>query len=430
MLNEETIERLSERIVNRFEKANARILEQIGKNIKRIGTLSSTDAIRLGQIMKYGGDYDLIANELAKSTGLSVQDIYEIFEGISKENLQFAKQFYDYRNIKFIPYEQNIALQTQVDSITRLFVGDFITQTTMLGYGLQDANGNIIYRGIKETYNQLIDEAVMSVMQGKETFNESMYKQLKILGNGGLRVIYPTTYIDKNGIEKHYTRRLDSVIRTQMEEGIRTLHNTNQQIIGEQFGYNGIEVTHHSNSAPDHIDTIDGKQFALIDKIQEQIATGEEKEIKESDIHGDSVIVKGKTYKDFNVVNNSLERMVSTLNCRHRAFSIIVGVSKPEYTQEQLDADKKRNIDGFDFDGKHYTNYEGTQLQRRLETEIRKQKDTQILAVAEDNKELISEAQSNITKLTRKYKDLSNASGLPTKADRLRVTGYRRKKVS
>ena len=87
------------------------------------------------------------------------------------------------------------------------------------------------------------------------------------------------------------------------------------------------------------------------------------------------------------------------------------------------------NNEGFEFEGKHYTNYEGTQLQRNLERAIREQKDIQILAKASDTTNLIDKAQQNITVLTNKYRKLSEASKLPTKAQRLRVSGYRRKRL-
>ena len=118
------------------------------------------------------------------------------------------------------------------------------------------------------------------------------------------------------------------------------------------------------------------------------------------------------------------------MNCRHRVFSIVVGVSKPEYTQQQLDEDKKKNIDGFNLDGKHYSLYEGTQLLRSLERKVREQKDIQILAKASGNKELVKESQDNITKLTKKYKELSDVSGLPTRMERLKVPGYKRISVA
>ena len=81
---------------------------------------------------------------------------------------------------------------------------------------------------------------------------------------------------------------------------------------------------------------------------------------------------------------------------------------------------------GFDFDCKHYTNYEGTQLQRQLELAIRKQKDIQIGARAINDEDLILSSQEKIKQLTNKYKELSNVSGLPTKMKRMQVSGYRR----
>lgn len=435
MLNEQTIDRLAERLTNRIEELNVRILKQIGSDIAKIGTLTPTDAQKLGNILKYGGSYEKIAKEIAKITGLNIQDVYQIFEEVSKIDQTFAKTFYEYRNVDFIPYDQNIALKRQTESLARLTASEFanFSNANILGYGLQDEFGNVTYKGIRETYNQLIDEAILSISQGKETFNEVMYKQIKQMGSGGLRIIYPSTYIGKdskgNPVVKHHTRRLDSVVRSSILEGIRTLHNVNQELFGEEFGYNGIEVTHHQNSALDHIDTVDGKQFALIDKIQEQINNGIETEIKQEDIRGNQVRVKGKIYDDYNAMNNALLRKVSTLNCRHRTFAIIVGVSKPEYTQEQLDEDKKKNIDGFEFEGKHYSMYDGEQLLRKIELELRKSKDTQIMGRASGNKQIVEESQTRITQLTSKYRDVLKVSGLPSKLSRARVQNYHRVNV-
>ena len=89
----------------------------------------------------------------------------------------------------------------------------------------------------------------------------------------------------------------------------------------------------------------------------------------------------------------------------------------------------KKNNQKIEFDGKEYTKYECTQLQRKLELEIRKQKDTQIMAKASGNMELVGEAQQKITQLTHKYKELSDVSGLPTKMQRMRVSGYKRTKI-
>ena len=117
------------------------------------------------------------------------------------------------------------------------------------------------------------------------------------------------------------------------------------------------------------------------------------------------------------------------MNCYHYVFSIVLGVSKPQYDDEQLKNIIKETNKEFEYNGKKYTKYKGTQLQRKLETEIRRQKDIQIIAKEADNQELIADAQQKITILTSKYKKLCDASGLKPVRERMRVAGYKRAKV-
>ena len=122
-------------------------------------------------------------------------------------------------------------------------------------------------------------------------------------------------------------------------------------MFGKEYGADGIEISVHSNPAPDHED-IQGRQFSIeeYDKLQ----AGE--------IAKD---VKGIMY------DGSDKRQIGQYNCYHDIFNIILGVSKPIYTDKQLKEIVQNNQEGFEYEGKHYTNYEGTQLQRRLETEKR-----------------------------------------------------------
>ena len=423
MIDEKLIDLVIERLITRIEDTNTYILQDIGKSIKQIRDITPTQAQQLVQILKYGDNYQNILNKISKMTNLNIKDVEEIFLEASKKNYEFAEQFYKARNITPVPFKENERLITQATAIARAIQKDLysFTRENVLGYSIRDLDGNIQFYGLRDTYNRVLEEALVNVSQGKETFDQSMTRIMKDIGGSGLKKI---DYKSGRSV------RLDSAVRMHLHDGLRILFNQNQELFGEEFNYNGIEVTHHKNSAPDHIDTIDGKQFVLVDKVQEQINNGIETEIKQEDIRGNQVRVNGKWYDDFNSVNNSLKRQVSTLNCRHRVFSIVVGVSKPEYTQEQLDEDKKKNIDGFNLDGKHYSLYEGEQLQRSLERKIRKQKDIQILAKASGNKELVKESQDKITQLTNKYKEISKISGLPTRMDRIKVAKYRHVSVA
>lgn len=405
MLDETIIEKLTERIVGRIENTNAYILEEIGKTIKHIGGLTPSKARQLVQILKYGGSYKKIAQKIAEITGINIKEIYEMFEEIAKQDYIFAKQFYDYRNVDYIPYEQNLPLQNMVRSIANDTVKNYLNISNTLGFARTDKRGNPIFTELSKMYQDIIDESVLAVQQGKDTFQNQMYKTIKELGNSGIKTI---------DYKSGYKRRVDSAVRMNIKDGIRNVSNKIQEELGKEFRADGIEITVHINPADDHED-VQGKQFSKeeFEKFQEGLTATD---------------YEGKTYTP--VIHNKNRRPISAMNCYHRFFSIVLGISKPIYSKEQLKEIEKNNQLGFEFEGKHYSMYEGTQIQRKLETEIRKTKEMQILARASGNEQLILESQTKIRQLTNKYNSLSKESGLLTKVERLKVDKYKRVNTS
>lgn len=402
MLSNEIEERLAERLVDRIEEANEYILNKIGNAIKTISELSPSQAYQIQQILKYGGSYEEIAKKLAKVSGRNVKDIYEIFEGVAKDNKEFAKQFYRYRGIDFIPYRKDTALRNMVDSIGTLTARTYmnITNTKGIGFLIEGLDGQLRFMDLQRSYEEIIDRAVLGISQGKTTFQSEMTRILKEVGHSGL-VMY------NNG----RTRRLDSAVRMNVLDGIRQINIETSRRFGAEYGADGVEISVHSAPAIDHED-IQGKQFR-----------NDQYYILENG--GEAEDVKG------NIYDGSEKRHIAELNCRHKVFNIIVGVSEPEYTDEELEKIRKDNEKGFVYEGKHYTKYEGTQLQRKLELNIRKEKDVQIVARAsgDDFKELAIESQKKINVLTDKYNKLCKISGLQPKKIRMSVSGYRKIKV-
>lgn len=73
----------------------------------------------------------------------------------------------------------------------------------------------------------------------------------------------------------------------------------------------------------------------------------------------------GEVAKDYKGISRQLGhskngsyRHISEYNCYHKIFPIVLGVSKSEYTDKQLKEIQEKNEKGFDFESKHYTNYE------------------------------------------------------------------------
>lgn len=428
MINEELQEKLLSVFEKKFQDYNTKVLEELGNVIKQFKDLTPSQAYALGQQLKYNTTVKDLLNELSKISGLSVKDLKAILEKVAKENISFADVYYKARGLETPIYSENKALQRLVSSVYKLSGEEFKNIAKSTGFRLLGDNGEPLLLDIGETYNYVIDKCVVAISQGKETYQQSMISTMKQLSSSGVRKIE---------YESGYSRRLDSSVRMNVLDAVREVSNQSQMLFGEEFGYNAVEVSHHSNSAPDHSNNdiengkfdIDGHQFVKLNILKEQIKNGMEKEITLKDIDevNHRVKCKGKWYYDFDYINNNLNRPVSTMSCYHYIFSVVLGVSRPQFTDKQLEEDKKKNNDGFEFDGKHYSMYEGTQLQRRIETAIREAKDTQILARASGDNELVLQSQMKITQLTTKYKQLCNISGLPNKlSTRASVPNYRR----
>lgn len=407
MINENQIDLIIERLIRRIEEANTYFLMKMGSSIKKIRELTPTQAQQLVQILKYGGNYEDIVKEISKYTNLNIKDIDEMFSSYAKKDQLFYEKFYKYRNIPFVKYEQNEALKRQTEALSNIVKNEMynFTRTNVLGYTIRDINGQVQFIGLRETYNRVLDEALVNVGTGKETFDSAMTRIMKDIGGSGLKTIE---------YESGRSMRLDSAVRMHLKGRLRELHNENQKLLGSEFGADGYEISVHSNPAIDH-EQVQGRQFSIAE--YDRLNSGFE-----------AKDYKGNTYTLDHDGKNGY-RPISEMNCYHYIFSIVLGVSEPEYNDKQLKEIIDKNEEGFEFEGKHYSNYQGTQLQRQLERAIREQKDTQIFAKASGNNELVGDAQQKITQLTNKYKELSNISGLPTKMQRLRVANYRRTKV-
>ena len=399
MISEEQIELLVERLVNRIEKENTYILNKIGSSIKQIRNITPSQAQQLEQILKYGGDYEDIIREIAKYTNLNIQDIDDIFSNYAKKDQLFYEKFYKYRNIPFVEYAENEALKRQTEAFANIVKNEMynFTRNNVLGYTINGA-----FRPLREVYNELLDTAFLNVGQGKETFDSAMTNIIKQVGGSGLKTL---------NYESGRAIRLDSAVRMHLKGRLRELHNENQKLFGAEFGADGYEISVHINPAIDH-EQAQGRQFS--NEEYEKLNSG----LEATDYTGKKVTLDHDGKNGY--------RPISEMNCYHYIFSIILGVSEPEYSEKELKDIINNNNKGFEFEGNHYTMYEGEQLLRKVELELRKSKDTQILGRASNNVELIGEMQDRITQLTNKYRDILKASGLKSKIERAKVSGYKR----
>ena len=393
MKDDKKLELLLERFYNRFNQYNTKVLEKLGEAIKKFDGVSPTNAHKIAQQLKYGADIDDLITELSKLSGKSIKDIEEAFDLVAEENVAFAEVYAKAKNMEFVDYKDNEQLQRLVKGIAGETNATFknISRAKAIGFMLKDADGNKIFKDLKKTYNDLIDEAVFNVTTGTTDYQSAMRGVMKQLADSGVKI-----HEEKVGYKSGYNVRIDSAVRQNVLTGIRQVNLEVQKQVGRDFGADGVEISAHSPCAEDHL-LIQGKQYSN---------------------------------KEFARINGDLERPIGEYNCRHFVFSIVLGVNQPSYTQKMLNQMNRESQSIVEYEGKKYTAYEATQVQRKLETAIRKEKDRQIIARASGDKDGVSIAQKNITTLTHKYNDFSKNAGLDTYKNRLTVTGYRRISVA
>lgn len=393
MKDDKKLELLLERFYNRFNQYNTKVLQKMGEAIKKFDGVSPTVAHQIAQELKYGTDIDDLMAELSRLSGKSIKDIEEAFDIVAEENVAFAEVYAKAKNMEFVDYKDNDQLKRLVKGIAGETNATFknISKTRAIGFVLKDKYGKKTFKNLRDTYIDLIDEAVFNVEIGVSDYQSAMRGVIKQLADSGVKI-----HEEKVGYPSGYNRRIDSSVRQNVLTGVRKVNITTQKIVGRQYGADGVEISAHSPCAEDHL-FLQGKQFSN---------------------------------KEFKKLNASLERPISEYNCRHFVFSIVLGVNQPSYSDKMLNQMNRESQSIIEYDGNKYTKYEATQVQRKLETAIRKEKDRQIIGRSAGNKEIVANSQQKITVLTQKYNELSKVSNLPTYKNRIVVSGYRRVNAS
>lgn len=388
MNDEKRLDAVLERFYQRFNRYNTKVLKTLGEAIKQFDGLTPSQAHKLAQELRYSTEIDRLLNELSQLSGKSAQELDILLDKVAEENVEFAETYYKVKGKEFIPYEDNIQLKRYVETIKKDTKGTFkqLSHSKQIGFTFKEGD-KIIYKPLKKAFNDLLDEAAYNVSTGVTDYQSAMRNTIKQLADSGVKI-----HEDKVGYASGYNRRIDSSVRQNILTSVKQINIGIQERVGEELDANGVEISAHSPCADDHL-FLNGRQFSK---------------------------------KEFEKINSNLERPVGMYNCRHFVFSIILGVSRPSFTNKQLQQFEKDSHRIVEYEGKEYTAYECTQIQRRLETSIRQQKDRQIIARSSGDKQEIATAQQKISQLTSKYNDFSRKAGLDTYKNRLVVTGYKR----
>ena len=377
-----SLEEQAQLLANNLSGWENSTLQRIGKRISRYGKLSLADVKSINNIAVVKQDMDVITKELAKVTDYNISQIEQMYGELLEEQHLANQPLYDYRGKTFVPFAENRELQAIARAYAKTTGETMINLAKTKALCILDHNGKQI--GLQKYYTAVLDKAVMQVTSGATDFHTAMRDSIVELGGSGIRVDYG------GGI----TRRLDTVVRQNLLWGAKQASVEYNEMIGEELGCDGIEVDFHANPRPSHA-FMQGKQYVL----------GKARTI--NGIH-------------FESADEALEHL-QDYGCLHYRTPIICGISEPRYSPEELKRLNEQNAKRYTIDGKEYSGYEVTQMQRRLETAVRNEKTTRDLAKASGDKVLVKKCNEKIKTYRQKYDEISETTGLYADTKRMSV---------
>lgn len=374
MLSERQLEALLERFTARMQGVTDEYLRRMGEHLRDIGTLKPSDVHILTEMKRVGANADAIMEALARAANISVQELAQAFEKIAENDEGFMREWFQ-RGFKpgvKGPMQRSVVIERILKAQLRITAQEFknLSQTTIL----------------TDSYRKAVDIAVQTVQSGITDYNSAIRSAMKQAAQDGLRVQYPNSGL---------TRRLDTAVRQNVLDGVRALNHDILQQIGNELGADGVEISAHALCAEDHL-PYQGRQYSQ---------------------------------KEFDRIQDMLRRPFGMWNCKHTIMPIILGVSEPAYTEEELEDYRRNSSEVIEIDGVSKTRYEWSQQQRRIETAVRYQKDIAVAAKASGDMPLRREAQAKINGLQKHYNRISAAAGLRPEKDRMSVAGFRRVKT-
>lgn len=379
------VSKLVDRFVSLFEEVQSFYVDKVASQIRTIEGLNATSINRLSIVARMNEDIAQIKKKLAKALAYSQKYLDQMLLDSFKE--VSGPDIFEERVLEEKPQTESArkSVEQLAKSIARQTNGTLenLSNTTV----------------ITKNYSQMIDRAIIATTSGLSSYSETARQIIKDLGSNGLKIEYASGY----------KQRLDSAVRSNIVSACNQIAQQGSDIVAEKLGCDCKEITVHSCPAPDHA------------PVQGHVLKNEEWDKMQS----------GESFKDINgAAFMGFRRPIGEWNCMHFGMAFDSRYQKPKYTQEQLNEILRKNQEGFVWNGKHYTMYEGTQLMRQLELKVRKQMDIAIGAKAAGLEDMQAACQTKIDNFGKLYTSLSKASGIPKQMDRMRVDGFKRYKDS
>ena len=379
------LDALPEELAELFRRLEITLLDEICSRLNLSEQLNEVTVQDIKALTSHGIDLKDIEKAIRKTTGISETKLNKLLDDVVERN---QKYYTDLINLTHITQPETLVSVEDTWAIYEQTKQTMRNITRSMGF-LVDAGRTMLPPA--KAYQWALDNAVTQVQSGAINYNQAIKAVVKQFADSGLKVV---------DYESGHRDQIDVAARRAVMTGVNQICAKYTEQSAEYLDTPYFEVSAHAGAR----DKPGPSPWSSHKDWQGKVYS-----IRAGDIYPSIYEVCGLGAVD------GLEGA----NCRHRRNVWVEGVSERTYTDEQL-----AHIDddlGCEFDGKKYTAYEATQMQRRVEREERKLKREKAAYKAAGLHEDETAVNIRLRRLNAKYKAFSAAAGLPEQRERMKV---------
>ena len=316
----------ADRIIALYQQLEDDILSAVIRRILKMGYVSEASKHQLEVLQAAGLLYDDIVQLIADRTDACTAQVKALFEDAGVQTVAIDNSLHEAAGALPIDIRQDSSTRQVLEAGYKKTLGTMQNLVSTTATQTQTA------------FIQTCDRIYMQVSSGAFSYQEAIMNALRALADTGAEVVYPTKHKD----------RMDVAVRRCVLTGVSQTAAAVSLQQAENAGCYLMEITAHSGARPDHA------------KWQGQLVTITGKDAGK--------IIDGLRVFTLSEIGYGSGEGFKGWNCRHNWHAYYPGFSTPNYTQEEL---KKLDEPCISYNGKLYTEYEVSQMQRAQERRVR-----------------------------------------------------------
>ena len=316
----------ADRIIALYQQLEDDILSAVIRRILKMGYVSEASKHQLEVLQAAGLLYDDIVQLIADRTDACTAQVKALFEDAGVQTVEIDNSLHEAAGALPIDIRQDSSTRQVLEAGYKKTLGTMQNLVSTTATQTQTA------------FIQTCDRIYMQVSSGAFSYQEAIMNALRALADTGAEVVYPTKHKD----------RMDVAVRRCVLTGVSQTAAAVSLQQAENAGCYLMEITAHSGARPDHA------------KWQGQLVTITGKDAGK--------IIDGLRVFTLSEIGYGSGEGFKGWNCRHNWHAYYPGLSTPNYTPEEL---KKLDEPCISYNGKLYTEYEVSQMQRAQERRVR-----------------------------------------------------------